>query len=338
MAQFNNRIRQIIILILILLLGFLIIKELYIFVPGFLGAITMYILGRSRYYQLVYARKWNPKWTAFGYILIALVLLGIPIYFTARVMMPKINSVLGNSEQIMVGLHKFSERIEEVTGVQLFAKDNMDKMQETVGSFIPTFLNSTLTIVANLLMMFFVLYFMLVNVKAMEKAVSNFIPLQAESVDTLAKETKNMVRANAIGIPLISIIQGIFATLGYWIFGLAEFGLWGFLTGIFAFFPMVGTMLIWLPLVIYLYSQGSSWQATGLLIYSLVVTGNVDYLARISLMKKIGDVHPLVTILGVIVGLGLFGFMGFIFGPLLLSYLILMIRIYTSEFADNPPK
>jgi predicted PurR-regulated permease PerM len=51
-------------------------------------------------------------------------------------------------------------------------------------------------------------------------------------------------------------------------------------------------------------------------------------------MKKIGDVHPLVTILGVIVGLGLFGFMGFIFGPLLLSYLILMIRIYTSEFVE----
>jgi predicted PurR-regulated permease PerM len=76
-------------------------------------------------------------------------------------------------------------------------------------------------------------------------------------------------------------------------------------------------------------------QGGGLLIYSLLVTGNVDYLARITLMKKIGDVHPLITILGVIVGLGLFGFMGFIFGPLLLSYLILMIKIYTSEFVDH---
>jgi len=94
-------------------------------------------------------------------------------------------------------------------------------------------------------------------------------------------------------------------------------------------------MLIWLPLVIYQYMQGLSWQATGLLIYSLLVTGNVDYLARITLMKKIGDVHPLVTILGVIVGLGLFGFMGFIFGPLLLSYLILMVRIYSTEFVEH---
>jgi predicted PurR-regulated permease PerM len=183
--------------------------------------------------------------------------------------------------------------------------------------------------------MFFVLYFMLVNGSEMEKVVTNFIPLHPESVTKLAKETKNMVRANAIGIPLISIIQGITATFGYWIFGLSEYALWGFLTGIFAFFPLVGTMLIWLPLVMYQYSHGDTWQASGLLIYSFVVTGNVDYFARITLMKKIGDVHPLITILGVIVGLGLFGFMGFIFGPLLLSYLILLTRIYTDEFVSH---
>jgi predicted PurR-regulated permease PerM len=184
-------------------------------------------------------------------------------------------------------------------------------------------------------MMFFILYFMYVNGKSMESRIKHFIPLHQDSVDKLASETMNMVRANAIGIPLISIIQGVTATLGYWIFGLSDWGLWGFLTGIFAFFPVVGTMIIWLPLVVYLYAQGASWQATGLMIYSLVVTGNVDYLSRVTLMRKIGDVHPLITILGVIVGLGLFGFMGFIFGPLLLSYLILLIRIYTSEFVET---
>jgi hypothetical protein len=187
----------------------------------------------------------------------------------------------------------------------------------------------------DLAMMFFILYFMYVNGKSMESRIKHFIPLHQDSVDKLASETMNMVRANAIGIPLISIIQGVTATLGYWIFGLSDWGLWGFLTGIFAFFPVVGTMIIWLPLVVYLYAQGASWQATGLMIYSLVVTGNVDYLSRVTLMRKIGDVHPLITILGVIVGLGLFGFMGFIFGPLLLSYLILLIRIYTSEFVET---
>src|SRR5690606_17458272 len=105
-------------------------------------------------------------------------------------------------------------------------------------------------------------------------------------------------------------------------------GLWGFLTGVFAFFPVVGTMVIWVPLVIYMFAVGDTWQATGLLLYSAIVTGNVDYLSRITLLKKMGDVHPVITILGVLVGLGLFGFIGLVFGPLLVSYIIVLFKIY----------
>ena len=141
-----------------------------------------------------------------------------------------------------------------------------------------------------------------------------------------------MVKANAIAIRLSSIIQGLCAMLGYWIFRVDDIVLWGFLTGLFAFFPILGTMVIWIPLVIYLFSTGNTGAGIGLLIYSGVITGNIDYLARVSLLKKIGDVHPLITVLGLIVGLRLFGFWGFIFGPLLISYLLLLVKIYKSEF------
>ena len=107
------------------------------------------------------------------------------------------------------------------------------------------------------------------------------------------------------------------------------------LTGLFAFFPIVGTMIVWVPLVLYMYASGQQWNATGLLIYSLVVTGNIDYLARITIMRRMGNVHPVITVLGVIVGLGLFGFIGLIFGPLLINYIIILSRIYISEFTDE---
>lgn len=335
MTKFNHRVRQVVLILIIGLLAILIIKELYIFVPGFLGAVTLYILTRNIYFRLTEVRKWSSKWTALLFILVSLVGILLPLYFTVRVMMPKINEVFSHTEELMQGVQELSATIAQYTGTQLLTKDNMGEVQKMLGNFIPTFLNSTLNILGNLAMMFFVLYFMYVHGKAMEAAIRRFIPLHQDSIETLASETMNMVRANAIGIPLISLIQGITATIGYWIFGLSDWGLWGFLTGVFAFFPVVGTMLIWLPLVVYLYAQGASWQATGLMLYSFVVTGNVDYLSRVTLMRKIGDVHPIITILGVIVGLGLFGFMGFIFGPLLLSYLILLIRIYTSEFVET---
>jgi predicted PurR-regulated permease PerM len=72
-----------------------------------------------------------------------------------------------------------------------------------------------------------------------------------------------------------------------------------------------------------------------LLLYSLIATGNIDYLARITLLKKMGNVHPVITILGVLVGLGLFGFIGLIFGPLLVNYIIVIFTIYMNEFIDN---
>jgi len=324
-----------VLLIIILLLGYLIIRQLYIFVPGFLGAVTLYILTRRSFFRLTKRPKWNVKWTAVLYLVGSLIVILIPLYATVKVMIPKVTEVFEHSEELMRGIETFSEQVSEYTGTSLLNRDNIAEIGRRIGEFIPTFLNSTLTILGNLAMMFFVLYFMYAHGPEMENALRKFIPLSPESVETLAAETINMVRANAIGIPLISIIQGLTAMIGYWLLGLTDFGLWGFLTGVFAFFPVVGTMIIWVPLVIFLYAQDLNWQASGLMFYSLLVTGNVDYLARITLMRKIGDVHPLITILGVIVGLGLFGFMGFIFGPLLLSYLILLIRIYTSEFVDH---
>lgn len=334
-TRFNNRVRQVVLLIIIVMLAYLIVKELYIFVPGFLGAVTMYILTRRMFVRLTTKKKKNPRLVAAFFMLMAIIAIGLPAFFTVKVMMPKIREVFTHSEELMRGINTLSAKISEYTGTDLLSQENLAKVQAFIGNFIPTFLNSSVTILGNLAMMFFMVYFMYVNGAEMERGLQRLIPLSEESVHQLASETNNMVRANAIGIPLISFIQGITALIGYWIFGLSDFGLWGFLTGIFAFFPVVGTMLIWVPLTVYLYAQGNQWQATGLLLYSVLVTGNVDYLARVTLMRRIGDVHPLVTILGVIVGLGLFGFMGFIFGPLLLSYLILLIRIYSSEFIEN---
>mgnify|MGYP003446325338 FL=1 len=116
--------------------------------------------------------------------------------------------------------------------------------------------------------------------------------------------------------------------------GVHAWALWGFLTGIFAFFPVVGTMIIWVPLVIYTFASGNTAMGIGLLLYSVIITGNVDYISRITIMRKLGDVHPVITVLGVIVGLGVFGFIGLVFGPLLVNYIIVLFKIYMNEFVE----
>ena len=99
-------------------------------------------------------------------------------------------------------------------------------------------------------------------------------------------------------------------------------------------FPVVGTMIIWVPLVIYTFASGNTAMGIGLLLYSVIITGNVDYISRITIMRKLGDVHPVITVLGVIVGLGVFGFIGLVFGPLLVNYIIVLFKIYMNEFVE----
>lgn len=338
MTQFSNRIRQIVLLLVIAFLAFLIIRELYVFLPGLMGALTFYILGRERFFRWTEVKGWKPGWTAMMLIVAFLLMIAGPLYYAVILVSPKVSKIFLHADELMVGLEALSAKIKALTGEELLSPKNLAAFKSTVSDFIPTFLNSSAMILSNLLVMFFVLYFMLTGGRIMEHAIRQFVPLQSESILTLAEETKHMVKANAIGIPLISVIQGITAWLGYLIFGLEDAVVWGFLTGVFAFFPIVGTMLIWVPLVVFLFSQGLHVPATGLLLYSLIVTGNIDYLARVTLMKKIGNVHPLVTVLGVIVGLKLFGFMGFIFGPLIFSYTVILVKIYAHEFVDSSPK
>ncbi|HEX6846410.1 MAG TPA: AI-2E family transporter [Chitinophagaceae bacterium] len=336
MINFNDRVRQILLLLLIILLIYLSVRELRLFMPGLLGAVTLYILSRANYFQLVYSRKWKKGTAALLYIFFYLLILGVPIFAAITLLSPKISSALSDPTAVITNIKQAIMQIQAKAGITIVTERSLANSLDKTITFIPSLLNSTLNLLANLVTMLFFLYYMLYHGRDIEMTLFRIIPLKDANTSMLASETKKLVKANAIGIPLISIIQGLTATLGYFFFGVNEFALWGFFTGIFAFFPVVGTMAVWVPLVIYMYVSGETWNATGLLFYSLLITGNVDYVSRITIMRKMGNVHPVITVLGVLIGLGLFGFIGLIFGPLLVSYIVVLFRIYMNEFTTMP--
>lgn len=339
-STFNNRLRQIILLLIIILLAIVLLQQLYVFLPGFLGAITLYILFRETYYGLTIKKKWNKTLTAVMLIVASLIAIALPLYFSIMLLTDKIAAILSNPVELIMDAKIVSQKVYEVTKVQLLSDENLQAFQKKATTIVPTILNSSANILSNFAIMFFLLYFLLVNGRETEKFLDKFIPLKDENIDLLGNETRNMIKANAIGIPVLAIIQGVVATIGYWIFGVKDFMLWGFLTGICSMIPVVGTAIIWVPLVLYLYAINKSGAALGLLIYSAVILTNVDYVARLTILKKLMNVHPLVTIFGVIIGIGLFGFWGVIFGPLFISYFIILVKIYINEFGavvKHPP-
>ena len=331
-STFNNRLRQIILLLVIVLLAILLLNQLFVFLPGFLGAITLYILLRNSFNYLTIRKRWRKTGTAVLFILGSLVIIALPLYFSIRLISSELSILLNNSAELVADARLVGQKIYELTGVQLMTDENILTFQKQAATIIPSLLNSSASILSNFAVMFFLLYFMLVNGREIEKFLDRFIPLKEENIDMLSQETRNMIRANAIGIPILAIIQGVVATIGYWIFGVKDFALWGFLTGVFSMVPIVGSALIWAPLCIYLFAIDKTGKAVGLLLYAALLISNIDYVVRLTLLRKFMDVHPVITVFGVIVGLGLFGFWGVIFGPLLISYFVILIRIYMNEF------
>lgn len=333
---FNSHLRQLIILLVLLALIYLSILELHTFFPGLLGAITLYIISRGTYFQLVYHRKWGPRWTAFFFLIFYFLILAALAYITIALLEKQAAPLFNNPSAMLQKATDAISKAQDKAGVVLISSDTISELERKISVTIPMLVNSSVNLFINLVLLLFLLYYMLVHSKEMENFLQQILPLKKTNINLLASETKILVKASALGIPLISLIQGATATLGYLIFGVKDVALWGFLTGMFAFFPIIGTMAIWVPLVLIMFVSGNTVNATGLFFYSLVVTGNIDYVARITIMKKWGQIHPTVTVLGIIVGLGLFGFIGLIFGPLLVNYIILIFKIYLNEFVTQP--
>ena len=306
MNSFNNHLRQIILLGVIILIGILIIKNFFIFLPGVLGAITLYILSRKSYFHLIEKKKWKKGWTALLYIFGFTILICLPVYLAVVMLLPKLIALFNNPVPLIVTVKSFSQKIQNTVGIEIISGDNLQAATKNLAVKLPSLLTGTANFITNLLLML------------------------------LSIETDIMIRANAIGIPLLAIIQGLAGALGYFIFQVNQFGAWGFLTGVASLIPIIGTGIIWVPLTIYFLASGYTWQGLGLGLYSLTVLTNVDYVARITLLRKIGNVHPLITIFGVIIGISIFGFIGLIFGPLLISYFIVLIKIYRNEFNAVP--
>jgi predicted PurR-regulated permease PerM len=328
----QNRIRQIFFLVIIVLLGLLLFLELYTFLPALLGAITLYIVMRKWMFYLTIKKKWRKGWTAALLMFASLIVILLPIAVLINMLSSKITFAIQHSNELVSALKTIVADIEKRFDIEIVSDENINKLGNFITGGIPRLLGATFNTLGTIFFMYFILYFMLVNGRKMESDIYEHIPLRDENAEMLGKEVKNMVLSNAVGIPVIAVLQGIVALIGYLIIGVKEPWFWFVVTCITAMLPVVGAALAYVPLAIIFFANGDTGKGIFMLIYGFGVIGLVDNVFRFTLAKKIGNVHPLVTVFGVIIGLSVFGFIGLIFGPLLISLFLLLLRIYSNEF------
>ena len=330
-------IRQVFLVLTIILLGFIIFWNLKNFLPAFLGAYTLYILLRKWMVKLTAKLKGHDNIAAFMLMIFSFIVILLPINGLIGIFTSRIIPTLKRSNDIWASAEQAIQKLETQFGFSILTPENLRNLGEWGVNEMQLVVGATFNGLLIGVLMYFILFFMLTEGATIEKSFYKWIPLRDHSVSFLKKHLNGLVISNAIGIPLVALLQGVVALMGYWLTGVQEPFLWFVATCVAAVIPVLGAALVYVPLSILLFTNGMTTQAIILFLYGFVIVGSVDNLFRFWLQKKIGDTHPLITIFGVIIGLNLFGFIGLIFGPILLSMFLLLVQIYTHEFGNHEP-
>lgn len=321
-------------LIILLAFGLLIAFSMSEYFTAFLGSVLFYVLFKGWMETLVRHKKWKKSWAAILIIVVSFFIILLPMTLFFSMAYNKVVPIASNPDKLLPYIHQVDSTLQQKFGVEILTDQNIDSIKSASTKLVSGALNQGFEFFSSIVMMYFFLYFMLVNFNRMEAFIILVLPFQKSKIEMFAEELKAQTFSNAIGIPLIAVAQGLFAYIIYLIAGVPDPGFWAILTGFASIIPIVGTGIIWVPVCAYLFFTGANWQGTVVILWSVLVMGSMDNVIRFLLAKKMADVHPVITVLGIIIGLKYLGITGLIFGPLIISYFLILSKIYYSDYQN----
>jgi predicted PurR-regulated permease PerM len=337
MLHDKDKLKQTIFILALFLLGGILYWYLKAFLSPLLGAIIIYIVVRRPFFYLTEKakKKWPVPLAALLMMFASFLVIVLPILLLSFMLSNKVAYVILHYNDILNDIQKLSEQAKDYLGINLLTPDTVSRLTTFAANVVPKIISATANVVIDILIIYLFLYFMITNARKLEAQVRRYLPFKEENNLLLVHELKTQTISNSIGIPALAVVQAGAALIGYLIFGAKDPWFWAGLTGLLSFIPVFGVGIAWLSVSALLFFSGNHWMGIGLFIYCIIIITAIDNGFRIVVQKRLGDIHPLITFFGVILGLDLFGFVGIIFGPLLISYFILLVRIYRNEYLEE---
>jgi predicted PurR-regulated permease PerM len=320
------------ILAVLIVLSFLILKPILLAIT--MGVIFAVVFASfyDRIFKLTNSK--NLSATIICFVLVLIIIL--PIWFLTPIFIKQ-------SFEVFL----FTQQMDFVTPLKsifpsIFASE---EFSEQIGSILFSFVNNLAGSMANsfskvilnfpiiffqLIVVFFTLFFFLRDKDQLFDYVKSLSPFSKEVEHKLFKSSKEITLSIIYGQVFVGILQGIITGVGFLIFGVNNalfFGLLAILAGIF---PVIGTTIIWLPIVIFLLIAGNTFSAIGVGIFG-IFSASIDNILRPLIVSKRTRMHPLILLIGMIGGLFFFGILGFILGPLILAYILIILETYRSN-------
>jgi predicted PurR-regulated permease PerM len=331
MSVFSYKQRNNITLISIIVLGCLLFYALTDLFSAILGAVVLYTIFRPMYLYLVETKGWNKAIVAVLIILISVIVVVIPFLTLSFMMIDKISMLNRNTFPIEEWLGKIDRFAGSSFKQPHFADSIMLKVSSVATDLFPSLLSNIAGFIISMLVMCFLLYFMFVQLREFEAGLLRYAPFREQHAMKFAVALRNATYSNVLGQGIISVVQGILLANGFFIFGIPDPVFWGVVGAFISFLPVVGAPTLCIPAAVIIMINGHTFNGILLLAYGLLFIGNVDNVLRMIINKRIANTHPIISIIGVFIGIPLFGILGLVFGPVLLSYFLLLVEIYETN-------
>lgn len=195
-------------------------------------------------------------------------------------------------------------------------------------SHLDSFFSSFLGVLLNSIIMVIALFFLLRDGKKFREKLYTLSPLGRQNDENILARLTLAVNSVIKGSLVISVIQGIFTATGFMITGIPNPVLWGVVAMILSLIPGVGTSLVTVPGILYLFFSAPLWHGILLAVWAIFGIGLIDNLLSPYVMKRGMNIHPLLILLSALGGISFFGPIGFILGPIVLAFFFALLDIY----------
>lgn len=231
-----------------------------------------------------------------------------------------LDGLLNSFQKYVPAAQEFSINVDQ------YLKQGLSLLLQHLGSVFGNFakmaVSSFLFLVA--------LYYLLKDGRKLKTAIIALSPLSDTDDETISQKLGMAINAVMKGNLLIALVQGVLTSVGFAIFGVPNAVLWGSVAAIAALIPGIGTALVLTPAIIFLFLKGETLSGVGLIAWGMVAVGLVDNFLGPKLVGCGMRLHPLIILLSVLGGIGFFGPIGFLLGPLTISLLFALLDIYSS--------
>ena len=262
--------------------------------------------------------------------IIALTAILIPVFFVSMVLVSEVRQVLNNDDFFFM---EYVANLEDV--VQVYAPDfeiNLTEQIRQGGQWFASNIGAIFAGTASTVFLFLIaiigIFYAFRDGERFTKWLIRVSPLPDNEDEIILQRLATAVRSVVTGVVLVSIIQGVVAAVGFSLFGIERAILWASVAAIAALLPGIGTSVIMIPAIAYLFIAGEFANAVGLLIWAGVAVVLIDNFIGPYLMSRGNKLHPFVILLSVLGGISMFGPIGFVIGPVIVSLFMVLLEIY----------